>query len=204
MIRAPHAEPLERLIDQFLRMPGVGRKSAERMAYHVLNAPRAEAIAMARAIRDVKDNMLHCSECGTLTERDPCRICSDPRRDRSQLCVIELPHDVAQIEKTGEYDGLYHVLMGHVSTLDGIGPKDLRIRELMARLENNEIREIILATNPNVDGEHTALHIREAIDKLGRSGLIVSEPARGIPLGTEIEFLDPAILGQALRSRRTL
>ena len=202
MGRAPHAETLERLIEQFHRLPGIGRKNAERLAYHILNVTDAEAMNLARAIREVKTNTLRCSQCGTLTEADPCRICSNSKRDRSRLCVVEQPRDLAQVEKTGEFDGLYHVLMGHVSPLDGIEPGQLRIRELVERVKGGEIREIILATNPNVDGEHTALHVREALQKAGLAGVTITEPARGIPPGTEIEFVDPAILAQALRSRR--
>ena len=202
----PHSEPLEVLIEHLRRLPGIGLRSAERLAYHILHGPEPEAMQLANAIRDVKKNTMYCSTCGNLTDREPCRVCRDAQRDRTMICVVELPRDVAQIESTGEYNGLYHVLMGRVSALDGIEPEHLRLPALIKRLrDGNEIQELILATSPNVDGDHTSLHVREALRKAGLTDRItVSELARGIPVGTEIEFIDGAILGAALRGRRTL
>jgi recombination protein RecR len=202
---APHAETLTRLIAQLRRLPGIGQRGAERIAYHLLNAPRQETLNLADAIRDLQEKTLHCGVCGNLTDTDPCRICNNPKRDVSHICVVELPRDVAQIEKTGEHEGLYHVLMGRVSSLEGIEPEHLRIAALIDRLKDGTVKELILATSPNVDGDHTALQVREAVRRAGLSETVsMSELARGIPVGTEIEFIDGAILGQALRGRKKL
>jgi recombination protein RecR len=195
-------EPVKRLIDAFATLPGIGRRSAERLAYHILRLSEEEALALAAAIRHVKQSVRPCTVCGGLTEADPCAICADPARDRSAVCVVELPQDVLQIEKSGSWRGLYHVLMGHVAPLDGVEPEDLRLRELVARLKGGEIRELVVATNPNVEGDETALCIRQAIAQAGVQGVRITRPARGLPLGGEIEFLDGAVLGEALRDRR--
>jgi recombination protein RecR len=201
---APHSESLEQLIECLRRLPTIGLRSAERLAYHLLHAPEPEVMQLARAIRDVKRSTMHCSVCGNLTDSDPCRVCRDPRRDRSLLCVVELPRDVTQIEKTGEYHGLYHVLMGHVAPLEGIEPGHLRIEPLLKRLRGGDVQELILATNPNVNGDHTALYVRDALKQAGLQHVAVTELARGVPVGTELEFVDGAILGTALRGRRKL
>jgi recombination protein RecR len=201
---APHSESLEQLIDALRRLPAIGLKSAERLAYHLLHAPEPEVMRLAEAIRNVKKNALYCGVCGNLTDQDPCRICRDPRRDRSRICVVELPRDVTQLEKTGSYDGVYHVLMGRVAPLDGVEGEHLRIRNLVDRVRAGGIREVILATNPNVDGDHTALLVRQALTDADVNGTDVTALARGVPVGTELEFVDGAILGHALRGRRKI
>jgi len=196
----PYTESLEKLIGEFGRLPGVGRKSAERMAYHVLSVGEEEAMALARAIRDVKKKTRNCSVCGNLTEEDPCPICTDGGRDRSVICVVEFPRDVTQIEKTGAYRGLYHVLMGHLSPIDGVEAESLRIRELTGRVSGGggEVKEVILALNPNVEGDATAALLSEL---LGSKGVRITRPARGLPAGSEIEFADERVLTDAITGR---
>ena len=193
----PYTDSLEKLLEEFARLPGVGRKSAERMAYHILSVPEEEAMALARAIRDVKRKTRNCSVCGNLTEGDPCPICTDGGRDRSVICVVEYPRDVTQIEKTG-YRGLYHVLMGHLSPIDGVEPGNLRIAELGRRVAEGDVKEVVLALNPNVEGDATAAYIFELLkDK----GVALTRPARGLPAGSEIEFADERVLTDAIYGR---
>jgi recombination protein RecR len=187
------------LIEQFAKLPGGGKKSAERMAYHVLNVPRDEAEALAGAIRAVRERIRKCKTCGSLAEAELCSVCSDSKRDSSVVCVVEMPRDVSQIEKTGAFRGLYHVLMGRLSPLEGIGPKDIRIRELVGRIERGGVREVIIATNATADGDATAAYLEKVLR--GRK-VRVTRPARGLPAGSAIEFVDAGVLGEALKGRR--
>lgn len=194
---------MNRLIDRFARLPGIGRRTAERLAFHVLKSSRDEALALAQAISDVKQNVRHCSSCYNLTEADPCAICADERRDHAKILVVEQPRDVINLEQTGAYDGVYHVLLGHVAPLDGIGPGDLTIDALDERVralaEEGKGVEVILGTNPNMEGDGTALHVAARLE--GVAGVSVSRLARGLPSGTQIEFANKAVLGDAILSR---
>ncbi len=194
------SEALQLLIDEFARLPGIGRKTAQRLALHVLKQPREDAIRMAKALVNVKDKTRTCSVCCNITEADPCAICASPKRDRSVLCVVEEPNDVLALEKTNEYRGLYHVLGGSLSPLDGVGPDDLKIKELLARLRG-EITEVILAMNPNVEGEATTLYLGRLLKPLG---VKVTRIARGLPVGGDLEFADEATLSRALEGRIAL
>ena len=196
-------EPLEKVIRELAHLPGVGRRSAERMAYHLLAADEAEAMGLAMAVRDLKKKTRPCKACGAITAEELCAFCSDPARDRSVICVVEFPRDVTQIEKTGAYRGLYHVLMGHLSPIDGVEAEGLRIRELTRRLsgDGDEVKEVILALNPNVEGDATAALVSEM---LGGTGVRTTRPARGLPAGSEIEFADPRVLTDAITGREAL
>ncbi len=194
------SETLQQLIEEFSRLPGIGRKSAQRLALHILKRPREEVVAMARAMVNVKDRIRSCSVCCNITEEDPCAICASPKRDRTLLCVVEEPNDVIALEKTNEFHGLYHVLGGSLSPLDGIGPEELKIRELLARI-NSEISEVILAMNPNVEGEATTLYLSRLLKPLG---VRISRIARGLPVGGDLEFADEATLSRALEGRIAL
>ncbi len=193
-----HVGAVSDLIQELARLPGVGRKSAERMAYHLLRVPRDEAMALADAIRLVREEVRECKVCGNFAESDRCEICADGRRDASVICVVEMPHEVTRIEKTGAFDGLYHVLMGRLSPLENVGPKDIRVRELLARVKSGDVREVILATNPTAEGDATASYLEKL---LRERGVKVTRPARGIPAGSALEFVDAAILGEAMRRR---
>ncbi|MCL5942821.1 MAG: recombination mediator RecR [Actinobacteria bacterium] len=196
-----YPEPIQRLVDELNKLPGVGPKTAQRLAFHLLNRPPDEARRLAGAITEARERVGHCSTCYNLTDQDPCRVCSDGRRDRSCLCVVEEAKDVAAVEKTREYRGLYHVLQGCISPMDGIGPDDLRIKELLDRLRAGEVREVILATNPDVEGEATALYIGRLLKPLG---LKVTRLARGLPMGGDLEYADEVTLGKALEGRREI
>lgn len=196
-----HTSSIENLIEQFQLLPGVGKRSAERYAYHILKTPSAEAMGMARAIRDVKQNIRNCSRCFNITEDELCHICTSAKRDRRQLCVVEFPKDLFSIEKSELYKGLYHVLLGKLSPLDHIGPERLKMAELFSRLQQEEYDELILATNPTVEGDATSLYIIEQIEKLGLE-ITVTRLARGIPAGAEIEFASKAMLSDALAKRQ--
>ena len=196
-----HAAPIEVLIEQFEALPGIGRKAAERLAFFVINMPKEKAEAMAKAILDAKQQISFCSECYNLTDRDPCAICSDPKRDRSTVCVVEGPKDVTAIEKTREYHGLYHVLHGVISPMDNVTPADLKIKELYARLAREEVREVIIATNPTMEGEATAMYLARAI---APAGITVSRIASGIPIGGDLEYADEVTLARAISGRLTL
>lgn len=194
---------IETLIDAFSRLPGIGRKSARRLAMHVLQQPREEAERLATALLDVKERVIRCSVCQNVTDReeDPCRICSGAGRDRSVICVVESPVDVLAFEKTAHYRGLYHVLHGVISPLDGVGPDDIKIRELLERLQgegSGGVREIVLALNPTVEGETTSLYLTRLLRPLG---VEVTKIARGIPVGAELEFIDEATLSRAMEGR---
>src|SRR5262245_58649234 len=179
-------------------MPSIGRKSAQRLAFYVLKIDNEEAGALARAILDVKERVVRCSTCGNATELDPCAICRDPRRDPAILTIVEQPADVLAFERTGGYRGLYHVLHGALSPLEGVGPEELPTRDLLKRLEGSAVREVILATNPTVEGEATAVMLSNLIHPLG---IKVTRLARGIPVGTDLEFVDQATLSRALEGR---
>jgi len=194
-------ESLERLRAELQKMPGIGTKSAERLAYHILRCPEEDAVRLADAIRDVKRKILQCSQCFHITEEDPCAICASPRRDRSTVCVVELPRDVMAIEAMGEYRGLYHVLQGRISPLEGIDPDHLTVEALRRRVRSGTIREVILATNPDIEGDGTALYIS---DLLQDEPVRITRIARGIPSGSNIEFVGKAILRDAFSGRRRM
>ena len=194
------SESVERLVGHLSQLPGIGRKTAQRLALHILRLPKADAESLAEAITDVKEKVRYCSVCCNITEADPCVICASPKRDRSMICVVEEPSDVLALEKTNEYKGLYHVLGGSLSPLDGVGPEDLKIRELLARVSDG-IQEVILAMNPNVEGEATTLYLTKLLKPLG---VKVSRIARGLPIGGDLEFADEATLARALEDRTTL
>lgn len=198
---AGYAEPVERLLAELTRLPGVGRRTAERLAYHILRLPPAEAMKLAIAIRDVKRLIRPCSECGNLDESDPCTICADLRRDRTSVMVVETPKDLAAVERSGAWRGTYHVLGGRIAPLDGVGPEDLRIGELVERVrrEETEVREIVLATNPDMEGEGTAHYLAKT---LADAGIRVSRIARGIPAGSTIEYASGAVLVDAIEGRK--
>ena len=189
------------LIDELGRLPGVGPKSAQRIAFHVLAADPADVRRLVAALTEVKDKVKFCSICGNVAEEEQCRICRDPRRDLSVLCVVEEPKDVVAIEKTREFRGRYHVLGGAISPMDGIGPDDLRTRELMARLSDGVVTEVILATDPNLEGEATATYLARL---LGPMGLRITRIASGLPVGGDLEYADEITLGRAFEGRRLL
>ena len=187
------------LIDELGRLPGVGPKSAQRIAFHILSADPTDVMRLADALREVKEKVRFCAVCGNVAEEEECRICRDPRRDQTILCVVEESKDVVAIEKTREFKGRYHVLGGAISPIEGIGPDDLRIRELMARLSDATIVEIILATDPNLEGEATATYLARMIAPLG---IAVSRLASGLPVGGDLEYADEVTLGRAFEGRR--
>jgi recombination protein RecR len=192
------AESVEQLAEQFSQLPGIGRKTAHRLALYILKMSRDEVVILAKALVNVKDKVRYCSVCSNITESDPCGICSNTKRERSFICVVEEPHDVIAIERTHEFKGLYHVLGGALSPLDGIGPDDLKIKELLQRLSNATIEEIILALNPNVEGEATTLYLSRLLKPLGMK---ITRIARGLPVGSDLEFADEATLSRALEGR---
>jgi len=192
-------DPLQRLIGELGRLPGIGPKTAARLAHHLLKVQPGEARALAQAIVEVKEKLFHCSRCNSITAEDPCRYCSDPGRDRTALCVVEEPFNIQPIERTGEYRGLYHVLLGALSPQRGIGPDQLAIGGLLDRLDG--VREVILATNPNVEGEATALYLARLLKP---RGVEVTRLAFGMPVGGDIEYTDEVTLGRSLAGRRQL
>lgn len=192
------ADPLGRLVGEFSRLPGIGPKTATRLAHHLLRVSRDEAAALSQAILDIKDQLFHCGRCNAITAVDPCSICSDPERDRRRICVVEEPFNIPPIERTGEHRGLYHVLLGALSPQRGIGPRDLAIDALLERLEG--VDEVILATNPDAEGDGTALAVAR---RLEGTGVRVSRLARGLPSGFSIEFAGTEVLSDALEGRRT-
>jgi recombination protein RecR len=193
------AEPISRLIEELNKLPGIGPKSAKRLAYHLLRSSDEEARALAEAILTLKEKIKLCSVCFDSTDCDPCRICQDRERDHSKICVVEKPSDILPLEQTGRYDGVYHVLHGTISPTQGIGPEDLKVRELLARLKDGSVTEIIVATNPNVESETMAMYLQRLITPLG---IRVTRLARGLPFGAELEYADDLTLGQALENRR--
>ena len=192
---------VEKLVDELTRLPGVGRKSAQRLAFHLLKVSRDEALSLAEAIRSIKEDVRSCSVCGNFTEDDPCLMCRDARRPRDVLCVVEQPMDVLAVEASGGFRGQYHVLRGALNPLEGIGPDDLRARELVERVKSGEIKEIILATNPNPPGEATAHFLA---DLLNPFPVRVSRIARGIPVGGDLEYADQATLARAFEGRKEM
>ncbi len=192
-------EPVSKLIDEFAKLPGIGPKTASRLAYFILRSGREDAIGLAEAILEVKEKIVLCSICYNITEQDPCAICSDAQRDRGKICVVEEPLDVVALDRTGEFDGLYHVLHGVISPVDGIGPDRLRIRELIDRVNNERPDEVILAMNPNIEGDATAMYIARQLVSLGTT---VTRPASGLPVGGDLEYADEVTLGRALSGRR--
>jgi recombination protein RecR len=198
---AAHPPVVARLIELLQRLPGIGPKTAQRLAFHILKQPAGAVRDLADALVDVKARVVHCSRCFTVTDEDPCRICADPARDPGLLCVVEEPNDLVAMERTGEYRGRYHVLLGALSPLDGIGPDELKVRELLARLEADEVREVILATNPNVEGDATALYLARLLRPLG---VRVTRIARGLPVGGDLEYADEVTLSRALEGRREM
>lgn len=195
------APAIQKLLDELERLPGVGPKSAQRMAYWILNTDRATALRLAKAIVEVKDTVHFCSRCFNYAEEDECEICRSTSRNRQLLCVVSEPRDIPPIERTAVYQGLYHVLGGALSPMDGIGPDNLHIAELMARLATENIEEVVLATNPNVEGETTAAYLARLIKPLG---IKVTRLASGLPVGGDLEFADEVTLGRALEARRVL
>lgn len=193
------SESVNQLVEQFAKLPGIGKKSAERLAYHVLRAHKTEALALADAIRNVKENVRHCSQCYNLSEGELCTICRDARRDATLLCVVEQPRDLMALEQTGHFNGLYHVLLGRIAPLDGIGPEQLTIEALVRRIREGQVREIIMATNPTVEGDGTALHITNLLADLP---VKVTRLARGITTGSVLEFANKEMLTDALSGRQ--
>ena len=191
---------VENLVSQLTRLPGVGTRTAQRLAFHLLRVPKDEAVALAGAIAEVKERVRFCSECGNLTEEDVCAICSDARRDRAVVCVVEQPADLLSLERTHEFRGLYHVLGGALSPIDGVEPEHLRIGELMQRVERNGIEEVVLATNPNMTGEATAAYLADRL----RGRVRVTRLASGLPVGGDLEYADEVTLGRALAGRREM
>jgi recombination protein RecR len=196
---AYYPEPVARLIEALQRLPGIGPKTAQRMTFFLLKRPIDEVRELSDSLMAVKDRIVYCGICFNVTDQDPCRICVDPARDGRLLCVVEEPNDLLAMERTGEYRGRYHVLLGALSPLDGIGPDDLKVRELLARLEANAPAEVILATNPNVEGEATALYLAKLLRPLG---VRITRIARGLPVGGDLEYADELTLGRALEGRR--
>jgi len=193
--------PLAALIEALRKLPGIGPKTAQRLALHLLHVPAGEAEQLAQAILEARQKIFFCSICGNLTDRDPCVFCQDETRDRSLLCVVEWPRDIIAFERTGEYKGLYHVLHGVLSPMDGVGPDDLRIRELLARLRQHNVSEVIVATNPNVEGEATAMYLAGILKPLE---VKVTRIAHGLPVGGDLEFADTATLSRSLLGRHEI
>jgi recombination protein RecR len=193
------AEPIARLIEELNKLPGIGPKSAQRLAYHLLRSPDEDAKALAEAILTLKEKIKLCSLCFNNTDCDPCRICQDKERDHSKICVVEKPSDILPLEQTGKYNGVYHVLHGTISPTQGVGPEELKVKELLARLKDGAVTEVIVATNPNVESETMAMYLQRIITPLG---IRVTRLARGLPFGAELEYADDLTLGQAMENRR--
>ena len=196
-----YPEPVARLIDALQRLPGIGPKTAQRLTFFLLKRPTEEVRELSSSLMAVKERIVYCSTCFNVTDQDPCRICADPARDGTVVCGVEVPNDLLAMERTGEFKGRYHVLLGALSPLDGIGPDDLKVRELLLRLESGEAREIILATNPNVEGEATALYLARLLRPLG---VRITRIARGLPVGGDLEYADQVTLSKALEGRREI
>jgi len=195
------SESVEKLVDEFVKLPGIGRKSAQRLALYILKISHADAQRFASAIMDVKEKVGYCSVCGNIAEGQKCSICDDGRREKGVLCVVEQPSDIIAIEKAGQYRGLYHVLLGAISPLDGIGPEELRIRELVTRVSEEKLDEVIIATNPTAQGETTAVYISQLLKP---HGVKVTRIARGLPVGSDIEYCDEQTLAKAFEGRKEL
>ena len=198
---ATYARPVERLITELSKLPSIGPRSAQRIAFHVIRGKKEDAFGLAEALREVKERIKPCSRCFNLTEAEECEICRDARRDRTAICVVEDPYDIGPIERTNEYRGLYHVLGGALSPLDGVEPEDLRIAELLTRIEEEGTRELVIATNPNTTGEATAMFIAQEAKELP---VRVTALASGLPVGGDLEYADEVTLGRAFAARREL
>ena len=196
-----YAKPLTRLIGELSKLPGIGGKTAQRLAFHIMSLDEMEVESLATAMTTAKREMRYCSCCGNLTDRDPCEICQDPSRDKDVICVVESPRDVFAMERIREYHGLYHVLHGVISPMDGIGPEDINLKELIVRLQDSTVNEVIIATNPNIEGEATAMYIARLIKP---TGIKVSRIAHGIPVGGDLEYTDEDTLLIAMEGRRQL
>jgi recombination protein RecR len=198
---ATYAAPVQDLIDELGRLPGVGPKSAQRIAFHLLKLPKDDALRLAKSIVEAKDRVAWCQRCFNLSEGDLCGICGDDRRDGHTICVVEEPKDLVAVEKTGEFKGKYHVLQGAISPIEGIGPDQLRVKELLGRIEPEGVTEVILCTNPNIEGEATAMYLGRLLTPLG---LTVTRIASGLPVGGDLEYADELTLGRALEGRRSI
>ncbi len=196
-----YPKPLARLIGELAKLPGIGYKTAQRLAFHILSLDDEEAKAIAEAITEAKSQMKYCSICGNLTDQDPCVICADSSRNKEVICVVESPRDVAAMERIREFDGMYHVLHGVISPMDGIGPDDINLRSLITRLQHNDVKELIIATNPNIEGEATAMYIARLIKP---AGIKVTRIAHGLPVGGDLEYADEVTLLKAMEGRREL
>ena len=192
---------LARLVDQLQQLPGIGGKSAQRLAFHLLRQPREDVDRLLDAIREVKEQITYCSICSNITDADPCHYCTHPSRDQQVICVVEDPHNVTVIERTGQFSGVYHVLMGALSPLQGIGPDDLKIGSLLGRIDKAQVREVILATNPNVEGEATAIYLAKLLKPLGVS---VTRIAVGLPVGSDLDYADDVTMHKAMEGRREI
>jgi recombination protein RecR len=192
-------DPLAKLVEQLQRLPGIGAKSARRLAYHILKTPREEVDRLAEAMREVKERVTYCSTCSNITDVDPCFFCTSTARDRRIICVVEEPENVNGVEKTRQFNGLYHVLMGALSPLHGVGPDDLKIKGLLARVSDGGVEEVILATNPNVEGEATAIYLAKLLKPLG---IKVTRIAMGVPVGSDLEYADDVTMQRAMEGRR--
>ncbi len=196
-----YATPIARLIEEFAKMPGIGKRTAERLAYYILKLPSEEVSSFAKALLNAKEKIIFCPVCQSLTDTVPCEICADERRDQGIICVVEKPKDVIKIEKTREYNGTYHVLHGVISPMDGIGPDDIRIKELLGRITEGPVREVIMATNPNLEGEATAMYIAKLLKPFD---VKVTRLAHGIPVGGDLEYADEVTLTRALEGRHEI
>lgn len=195
------AKPIARLVEELQRLPGVGPKTAQRLAFHLIGSSRESVQNLAQAMLEAKEKTTYCSVCCNLTDTDPCRLCRESGRDRSTICIVEEPRDVVAMERTREFRGLYHVLHGAISPMDGIGPSELKLRELLARLADGKVRELILATDPNIEGDATAMYIARLTKPLG---VKVTRVAHGLPVGGDLEYADEVTLAKALEGRREL
>lgn len=196
-----YPQPLGRLIEELRRLPGIGQKTAQRLAFYILSMPEGEVGSLADALVKAKEKTRSCSVCGNFTDLDPCAVCGDDSRDRSMICVVERPEDVIALERTREYRGLYHVLGGAISPMEGVGPSDIRLRELLERLKSDTVREVIIATDPNIEGEATAIYIAKLLKPLD---IHVSRLAHGLPVGGDLEYADEVTLARALEGRREM
>jgi len=196
-----YAAPIAKLIDEFSKLPGIGQKTAQRLAFHILSLSEEKALELATAIKEAKSKVKYCSNCGNLTDVDPCNICTSLHRDKGYICVVENPRDIIAIEKTREYKGVYHVLHGAISPMEGIGPEDIKIKELLQRIQNGNIKEVILATNPNIQGEATAMYISKLLKPLG---IKTTRLAHGIPVGGDLEYADEVTLARAFEGRHEI
>ena len=193
------SDPLAKLVEQLQRLPGIGAKSAQRLAYHILKTPREDVDRLSDAMRDVKERVTYCSVCSNITDVDPCFFCTNPSRDPKLLCVVEEPENVNGVERTRQFNGLYHVLMGALSPLHGVGPDDLKIKDLLTRVATGSVEEVVLATNPNVEGEATAIYLAKLLKPLG---IKVTRIAMGVPVGSDLEYADEVTMQRAMEGRR--